>query len=201
MPSLGCLVSALTQAGRGDLLFRFASSVQSCCWEGGAAGRYRSVWIALPVFRPHWVCPAHGCLCFPRLHCSDSQLLYMERALLSVRFQFSGPPQKRTFSCTCVLCLPQPQWFRQPAACVHSPGVWRAFPLCGPSARHWWGLRKSLDRNWEPVCSVGGGGCSGAEFAPFPSPCLLPPAGMGRLFSGVSQSLCLANHQRCILAS
>ena len=34
--SLRCLISALTQAGRGDLLFRFASSVQSCCGEGGA---------------------------------------------------------------------------------------------------------------------------------------------------------------------
>ena len=36
MPSLRCLISALTQAGGGDLLFRFASSVQSCCGEGGA---------------------------------------------------------------------------------------------------------------------------------------------------------------------
>ena len=36
MPSLQCLISALTQAGRGDLLFRFASSVLSCCGEGGA---------------------------------------------------------------------------------------------------------------------------------------------------------------------
>ena len=36
MPSLRCLISALTQAGRGDLLFRFTSSVQSCCGEGGA---------------------------------------------------------------------------------------------------------------------------------------------------------------------
>ena len=42
-----------------------------------------------------------------------------------------------------------------------------------------------------PVCRVGGGGFSGAEFAPCPSPRLLPPAGMGRLFSAVSQSLCL----------
>ena len=33
--SLRCLISALTQAG-GGLLFRFASSVQSCCGEGGA---------------------------------------------------------------------------------------------------------------------------------------------------------------------
>ena len=36
MSSLRCLISALTQAGGGDLLFRFASSVQSCCREGGA---------------------------------------------------------------------------------------------------------------------------------------------------------------------
>ena len=36
LPSLQCLISALTQAGGGDLLFRFASSVQSCCREGGA---------------------------------------------------------------------------------------------------------------------------------------------------------------------
>ena len=36
MPSLRCLISALAQGGRGNLLFRFASSVQSCCREGGA---------------------------------------------------------------------------------------------------------------------------------------------------------------------
>ena len=36
LPSLQCLISALTQAGGGDLLLRFASSVQSCCGEGGA---------------------------------------------------------------------------------------------------------------------------------------------------------------------
>ena len=36
MPSLRCLISALTQADGGDLLLRFASSVQCCCGEGGA---------------------------------------------------------------------------------------------------------------------------------------------------------------------
>ena len=51
-----------------------------------------------------------------------------------------------------------------------------------------------------PVCRVGGGGFSGAEFAPCPSPCLLPPVGMGRLFSGISQSLCFANRRRCVPA-
>ena len=34
--SLQCLISALAQTGGGDLSFRFASSVQSCCGEGGA---------------------------------------------------------------------------------------------------------------------------------------------------------------------
>ena len=121
--SLWCLISALTQAGRGDLLFRFASSVQSCYREGGVLQTDIALWRALPMFRPHWVCPAHGCLCFPRLHCSGSRLLYMERALRWVRFQFSGPPQKRGFRCARVLCLPRPQWFRQPGAWAPSP--WR----------------------------------------------------------------------------
>ena len=43
MPSLQCLISALTQAGGGDLLFRFASAVQSCCGEGGALQTDRRV--------------------------------------------------------------------------------------------------------------------------------------------------------------
>ena len=36
LPSLRCLISALTQAGGGDLLLRFPSSIQSCCGEGGS---------------------------------------------------------------------------------------------------------------------------------------------------------------------
>ena len=136
-----------------------------------------------------------------------------------MRFQFSGPPQKRGFGCTCDLCLPRPQRFRQPGALAPSPQVQHAFSLrgkrfrppgswapspqvlrafslrserprqpeacphfalmlctfslCGPSARRRSGLRKSLDRNQGPVCSVGEAAFSGAEFAPFPSP-LLP---------------------------
>ena len=64
LPSLRCLISTLTQAGRGGLSFRFAGSV---LLQGGrgAADRHRCVWGALAVFRPHWVCPIQGCLCFP----------------------------------------------------------------------------------------------------------------------------------------
>ena len=52
------------------------------------------------------------------------------------------------------------------------PGCGAPFPSVAP-VRRWSGLRKSLDRNRGPVCRVGGGGFSGGEFAPFPSP--LPP--------------------------
>ena len=71
-----------------------------------------------------------------------------------MRFQFSGPPQQRGFGCACILCLPQPERFRQPEAWLHSPRMRRAFSLHGPSAHHRSGLRKSLDR-WDGVASLG----------------------------------------------
>ena len=56
-------------------------------------------------------------------------------------------------------------------------GCGAPFPSVAPARATKSGLRKSLDRNQGPVCSVGGGGFSGAEFAPFPSP--LPPTSSG----------------------
>ena len=84
--SLWCLVSALTQVGRGGLLCRFACSV--VLWGGrGAPDKYHwLVWGVLAVFRPHWVWPCSWRVCFPRLHCSGSQLLYREWALSCVHF-------------------------------------------------------------------------------------------------------------------
>ena len=83
--------------------------------------------------------------------------------------------------------------------CDLSPGAARLFPL-RPQRAPPVGSQDGFRQDPGPVCRVGGGGFSGAEFAPFPSPCLLPPAGMVRLFSGVSQSLCFANRWRCVLA-
>ena len=86
--SLQCLISALTQAGGGGLLFG----------------------LLVP-----WRC-VEGLVLFSRLRCSGSRLLYMERALRCARFQPSGAPHKRGFSCACVLCLRWPEQLRQPGA-------------------------------------------------------------------------------------
>ena len=81
-----------------------------------------------------------------------------------------------------------------------SPRALRAFFLRGPSLRHRSGLGKHLDRNpgpfavWEGVASLG------LSLPLCPPRCLLPPAGMGWFFSGVSQSLCFANRRRCVPA-
>ena len=73
------LISVLTQAGGGGLLFRLL--VPSGCWEG------------LVLFSP--------------LGCSGSWLFCMARALRCPPFQPSGVPQKPgTKSCACFLCLP-----------------------------------------------------------------------------------------------
>ena len=81
-----------------------------------------------------------------------------------------------------------------------STGASRLFPP-RPQRMPPVGSQEVFRQELGPVCWVGGGGFSGAEFAPFPSPCLLPPAGMGRLSSGVSQSLCFANRLRCVPAT
>ena len=78
--SLQGLISALTQAGGGGLLFTLL--VPSPCGE------------AMALLSP--------------LRCSGSRLFYMELALRCARFQPSGVPQKPgTKSCPCFLCLPR----------------------------------------------------------------------------------------------
>ena len=226
MSSLRCLLSALTQAGGGDLLFRFARSVQSCCGEGGALqadsalcgehslcsghtgfAPYRDV-CAFPVYTAQAPgCPQSG----PCVECSSSfRVLHKSADSVAPAFcafpGLSGPGSPRLGhplpGCRCGAPFPsavpaRTSWV--PAACVSSGAGLSPRPsrLQMSTIQN---LRKSSDRNRGPVCRVGVGGFSGAEFAPFPSPCLLPPAGMGRLFSGVSQSLCFANRWQCVPA-
>ena len=88
------------------------------------------------------------------------------------------------------------------------PKAWHTLPRCGapfssvgPAPHCRSGLWKSLDRNrglfygWEGVASLG------LSLPLSPPPCLRPPAGMGRLSSGVFQSPCFSNPRRCVPAS
>ena len=85
------------------------------------AGRTRSVPATLGLS------PLTG-VCFPCLHCSGFQLLYMEWALHCLRFRFLGTPQKHGLDWACILCLPRPEQLRQSGACrAHSPRVRCAF--------------------------------------------------------------------------
>ena len=110
--SLQCPISALTQGVRWwSLFFRLACSV--VLWGGkNTANKYH--WCVFTVIQPHWVCPHSWSVCFPSLHCSDSRLLCQElsdagpglHALLrskSLRFRFSGTPQRRRLGWACVL--------------------------------------------------------------------------------------------------
>ena len=178
--------------------------------------------------------PALTGVCFPHLQCSGSRLLYMEPALRCLRFQFLGIPQKRGLGWACGLCLTRPEQLRQPGAWqVHSPGCRAPSPLRGPNLSFFarqsgacalclfsgaglyprpsrrmstiQNLRKSLVRNWEPVCSLVGGAVSGAKPTLFPSP--LSPASSGgwaglppASSSGLARSLCSANGRQCVLA-
>ena len=131
--SLQCLISALTQAGGGGLLFRFACSV--ALWGGrGTAGRYPCVWVALTVFQPHWVCPrswvcdvlvytvqAPGCSIWsgPCIACGSSFRVFHKST---------------DFGSACILCLPRQEQLRLPGADGRTfPGCSAPSPLCGPS--------------------------------------------------------------------
>ena len=114
-------------------MFRFFCSV--VLWGGrGTANKYHwPMWGALAVFRPHWVCPCLRHVCFPRLHCSGSRLLYREQALRCVRFQYSGTPQKCRLGWACVLCLPHQSSSGSQEPDGHTlPGCGAPYPLRGP---------------------------------------------------------------------
>ena len=132
--SLQCPISALTHAGGGGLLFRFACLVVLQGGRDAADTCHWPVCGALSVFWPHWVCPCLA-VCFPRLPCSGTRLLYKGRALGSVRLRFSGTPQKRRLSWACVLCLPHPssQAARSLMSAL-SPGAARLIPSVVPAS-------------------------------------------------------------------
>ena len=132
---------------------------------------------------------------------SPSTLLRLPAALYGAGPALSAVPVFRSSTKARMRFVSSPhQQLRQPEAWAHFPPVQRALSFRGPSERRRSGLRKSLDRTrglfagWEGVASLG------LSLPLAPAPCLLPQAGMGWLFSGVSQSLCFANRWQCVQA-
>ena len=125
-----------------------------------------------------------GCacvLCLPRPRGSGSQEL--EGALSPVRRAFSPPRSQPQFLPASRVRAPSPLRVPSPSPRRRRLGA-RALCLAAtlPAISTIQNLRKSLVRNWRPVCSVVGDAVLGAEPAPFPSP--LPPA------SGVAGPVC-----------
>ena len=111
--SLQCLISILTQGGKGDHLFRLICSV--VLWGGrSTANKYHwRVWGVVAVYGPHWVCPSSQ-----QCELSGSTLLGVQvalqgncpkRALYFVHFPGSGSQvlHKGRLGWACVLCPPQ----------------------------------------------------------------------------------------------
>ena len=154
---LQCPISALTQGGKDDQLFRLTCSV--VLWGGrDTANKYRGVCGECSQCMDHTgFAPVQGSVCFLGLHCSGSRVLCralskadpafhgLPRSKL-LRFRFSGILQGHTQSVGHVFCaLPRSEQLRQ-------PGVWQAhcpmWAVClnhlpSPAARFPWVCRES----------------------------------------------------------
>ena len=186
MPSLRCLISALTQAGGGDLL----GSLVQFSPAAGRAGRCRQMSLCVGSTRRVLARQPEVLAASPRV-----------RRAFSLRSEQPGRPE--AWRLLPWRGAPFPSAASGPGSQrlgALSTGAPRLFPPRPQRARRQSGLRKSLDRNrglfagWEGVASLG------LSLPLSPPRCLLPPAGMGRLFSGVSQSLCFANRRLCVPA-
>ena len=117
--SLQCLISALTQGSQWwPLFFRLTCSV--VLWQGkNTTNKYQwRVCRVLAVSWPYWICPRSQRVCFPSLHCPGSRLLCWELSEVgpglhalprskSLRFRYSGTPQRHRLGWACVLCPSQ----------------------------------------------------------------------------------------------
>ena len=211
-------------------MFRFTCSVALQGGRGAADKYHRPVWAALAVFRPHWVCPAHGmCATLLRLPAA----LWGAGPALRVIPVFGYSTKVRTW--LGLHFVPSPARAAQAARSLKStlcPGAERLIPSAIPasvSARSGWVHLVSVLGSWPlaaalpadvhhpesqkvfgsklEACLQFGRGCRlWGRVCPFP----LPPAsclwrGMSRstagsLFSGIAQSLCSANGRQCVRA-
>ena len=188
MPSFWCLISALTQAGGGDLLLRFASSIQSCCGEGGA------LQADVAVCGEHSPCSGQAACSFGGLSPGAARLFPPRQVARVAR-------GLHAFSLGAGVPFPSaasgPGSQRLGALSTGTPRLFPPRPQRAPPV----GSQEVFRQEPGPVCREGGVASLGLSLPLSPPPCLLPPVGMGRLFSGVSQSLCFANRRRCVPAS
>ena len=136
MPSLQCLISTLTQAGGGDLLFRFASSFQSCCGEGGV------LQTDFAVCGEHSPCSGHtGCALYTGVCAFPSTLLRLLAAVYGAGPALSAVPVFGSSTTAWIrLRLRFVPSLASAARAARGLGTLslmrRAFSLRGPSARH-----------------------------------------------------------------
>ena len=147
--------------GRRDLLFRFASSVQSCC------GERRALQTDIAVCGEHSPCSGHtgfaphrAVCAFPVYTAQAPAALYGADPALSAVPVFGSSTKAWTRLCLRVVSSPASAAQAAKGLRSFSPAR-RAFSLRGPSARRRSGLRESSDRNrslfagWEGVASLG----------------------------------------------
>ena len=191
--SLQCLTSSLSQAGGGGLLFWLL--VPSRCGEGLALlSPSMLLRLLAALYGP---CPALQAVPALGFSSADSAApafcafpareAQAARSLKAhsprVRRAFSPPRSQPQFLPASRVRAPSPLRVPSPSPRRRRLGA-RALCLAAtlPAISTIQNLRKSLVRNWRPVCSVVGDAVLGAEPAPFPSP--LPPA------SGVAGPVC-----------
>ena len=113
------------QAGGGDLLFRFASSVQSCCGEGGALQD------DVAMYGEHSPCSGRAASSFGGLSPGAARLFPPQRAARAARGLAPSPRVWRAFS-------------------LHGPSARRRSGLRKSSDRN-----RGLFAGWEGVASLG----------------------------------------------
>ena len=149
-PTHGCVLSPST-------LLRLPAVLYGAC----------PVWRAVPVFGYSTKLQTWLGLCFVPSPAGAAQTARSLTGALSLGAVRLPPPRS------------QPQLQRAPVGCVRLVSILGSWPLAATLRQMSTNqnLRKSLVRNWRPVCSMVGDAVPGAEFAPFPSP--LPPASAG----------------------
>ena len=152
--SLQCLISALTQGGKGGHLFGLTCSV--VLWGGRNTGNkyHWRVWGVLAVYGPHWVWPCSGHVCFSRVHCSGSRWLCRGTVQSGPWVSCNSQAQAAQ-----VQVLRYPQWHRLSWVCILCPVLSssgdQVLGECTVPGGRCVLITSSVPASWFPGCAVG----------------------------------------------